>query len=532
MLSFGLRNLRRLVSVAPVEIKPVTILVGRNSSGKSSFLRAFPLLRQSLMTKTSSPVLWFGDLVDFGSFHGAVSDNDVQKTITFIFGVDDLRFASDVRSGPYALEQRNYRVELEVDIGVIRYPASQAATNEQTHIAAFRLKNVTENVLYEARLNDLNEISSLTINGVSALELFSDFDLKIVQGTIFPDLLLRPRDPSSPQNRVYLRDNLVLLDAMGKALRPSLHGGTKQETLDRYAIALLMLPSFNKETLLRLSNDIQAAHYFKAVLSDAANNDVRRLFDTMERIFHANRLIMILSRLSNYLRDVLANTLYIGPARARSERYYRYQDLAVSEIDPNGTNFPMFLNSLGPSRLAELSSWVQDLFNYRIEIKSSEGHLSINLLEGNYATNIVDTGYGVSQILPVLGQIWWAARRPRVTDNRLRRRERFSILAIEQPELHLHPAHQALLADAISAQSKTDLTGDPLHFVVETHSETFVNRLGELIAEKRLDPENVQILVFDPRDEDARVTAVEIARFGVNGELINWPYGFFQAARS
>src|ERR1700682_5719018 len=72
MISFGLKNLRRLVSVPPVEIKPITLLVGRNSSGKSSFLRAFPLVRQSLMTKTSSPILWFGDFVDLGSFEGAV----------------------------------------------------------------------------------------------------------------------------------------------------------------------------------------------------------------------------------------------------------------------------------------------------------------------------------------------------------------------------------------------------------------------------------------------------------------------------
>ncbi|MCW2078281.1 UNVERIFIED_ORG: hypothetical protein M2193_000456 [Bradyrhizobium japonicum] len=483
------------------------------------------------MTKTSSPVLWFGDLVDFGSFHGAVSDNNVQKTITFIFALDDLRFPPDVRS--YSAEpQRNLKIELEVDIGVLKYPAVQAAPNEQTHIAAFRILNVTDGVLYDARLNDSNELFSLTINGLSALEYFSDYDLKLFQGTVFPELLLRPKDPGSPpQNRVYLRDHLVLLDAMGRALRPFLHGSTKQDTLDRYATALLMLPTFDKETLLKLSNDIQAAQYFKGLLSDAATNDARSMFDTLHRIYHANRLIQILNRLSGHLRDVLANTLYIGPARVRSERYYRYQDLAVSEIDPNGTNFPMFLNSLGPHRLAELSNWVQDLFNYRIEIKSSEGHLSINLLEGSYSTNIVDTGYGVSQILPVLGQIWWAARRPRLSDNRLRRRERLSILAIEQPELHLHPAHQALLADAISGHAKDFPSGEPLHFVVETHSETFVNRLGELIADKKLDPENVQILVFDARDEDARVTAVEIARFGNDGELINWPYGFFQAAQ-
>ncbi|TQQ21711.1 AAA family ATPase, partial [Vibrio cholerae] len=31
-----------------IEIKPLTVLLGKNSSGKSSFLRTFPLLRQSV----------------------------------------------------------------------------------------------------------------------------------------------------------------------------------------------------------------------------------------------------------------------------------------------------------------------------------------------------------------------------------------------------------------------------------------------------------------------------------------------------
>lgn len=65
--------------------------------------------------------------------------------------------------------------------------------------------------------------------------------------------------------------------------------------------------------------------------------------------------------------------------------------------------------------------------------------------------------------------------------------------------------------------------------MVETHSETLVNRLGELIAEKKLDPAAVQILIFEPNDGDARVTNVGVARFGAEGELIDWPYGFFQA---
>lgn len=51
------RNLRCLSDTGRIPIRPITVLVGRNSSGKSTFLRAFPLLRQSVETATESPIL-------------------------------------------------------------------------------------------------------------------------------------------------------------------------------------------------------------------------------------------------------------------------------------------------------------------------------------------------------------------------------------------------------------------------------------------------------------------------------------------
>ena len=58
MKSIGIKNLRSLKNVEQIEIKPITILVGRNSSGKSTFLRIFPLLKQTLEAKTAEPILW------------------------------------------------------------------------------------------------------------------------------------------------------------------------------------------------------------------------------------------------------------------------------------------------------------------------------------------------------------------------------------------------------------------------------------------------------------------------------------------
>jgi predicted ATPase len=170
------------------------------------------------------------------------------------------------------------------------------------------------------------------------------------------------------------------------------------------------------------------------------------------------------------------------------------------------------------------------LFGYGVSVQREGGHISINLVAKGNISNIVDTGYGVSQILPVLGQIWWARSRPPLPASR---RAEVSLLAIEQPELHLHPAHQALLADALVGEvglspEQYPPSGPRIHFLVETHSETLVNRLGELIHAGRLNHADVQIVLFEPDPSGEHTTSVRTSSFDESGALVNWPYGFFQ----
>lgn len=53
----GVKNLRALVDTNLVALKPITLLVGKNSAGKSTFARIFPLMRQSNEEKRRAPVL-------------------------------------------------------------------------------------------------------------------------------------------------------------------------------------------------------------------------------------------------------------------------------------------------------------------------------------------------------------------------------------------------------------------------------------------------------------------------------------------
>ena len=63
MDAIRIENLRCLADTGLIDIKPITLLVGANSSGKSTFLRAFPLLRQSIMASVGlhsrEPILWY-----------------------------------------------------------------------------------------------------------------------------------------------------------------------------------------------------------------------------------------------------------------------------------------------------------------------------------------------------------------------------------------------------------------------------------------------------------------------------------------
>ena len=69
-----IKNLRSLVDTGFIEIKPITLLLGANSTGKSTFLRSFPLYTQSVNKNLRGTISWFDDsLVDFGDYNTALN---------------------------------------------------------------------------------------------------------------------------------------------------------------------------------------------------------------------------------------------------------------------------------------------------------------------------------------------------------------------------------------------------------------------------------------------------------------------------
>jgi predicted ATPase len=73
-------------------------------------------------------------------------------------------------------------------------------------------------------------------------------------------------------------------------------------------------------------------------------------------------------------------------------------------------------------------------------------------------------------------------------------------IAIEEPENHLHPKYQSLLAEMFADAYKNY----GIHFIVETHSEYMVRKLQTLVARKELTPKEVSLQYFYSPDIEQR----------------------------
>ena len=338
---FGLSNIRRLPLVDLIELKPITILVGRNSSGKSTLLRSIALLRQSITTKTSSPILWYGELVDFGSFD--ISVHNPSLPISFSFYADQL-LQSMAPATRYV-----FRRDTDDIFRGIHYSVNIIPHGQHTRISEIVLSINSPAIIYRIVVNDDNEIDHIEINGIEMHLPSAEISLDISLGSIFPDMnLVRKRDDQKRLGRSYLHfkiDNLR--DRMPEVLF---------HFIKRYV-------SGNDTKILEISTDIlsgslcdidfsslKSMYGFKSwrawsKLVDRMQVDTE-LYGHFMRTIYLSLMPDMMNRASGSFRSLTSKSLYIGPARARSDRYYRYQDLAVSEIDPDGKNFPMFLNSL------------------------------------------------------------------------------------------------------------------------------------------------------------------------------------------
>ena len=510
MEAIRLQNIRSLADTGPILLRPLTLLLGQNSSGKSTVLRALPLVAQSLKTRSNAPVLWYGDAVDFGSVSEVRSTFAQDETVKIELDLGDVIFRSRIYY-PGAPSRQTVPVKFKTELDEV---------DSRTKVRSFSLMIDTDLLVVSVDMR--GQATALSINGRDYIKHLPSDRVRFLTSDFIPQLRIRPsaEESRSPYYDPYRRPIELPEREIRRILTPRLHGRVSDETVAALSRRIRYQPPSRFAAALRdLSTPLKSWKGFVEALDpdDGLLNELRELALLAS-------LADILASADRELHAVAESVSYVGPSRATGERYYRIQELAVDQIDPQGKNLAMFLDSLSAAQLRSFSNWLTAAIGYGIKINRSSGHIQIELKEqaSSRYYNIADMGYGFSQVLPIMAQIWG---RPESRNNSGAQR----IFAMEQPELHLHPAYQARLADVFTAAIKTERANrPPVRFLVETHSEAIINRLGELVYAGEISPEDIAIYVFEKSSQE-EITQIRPVTFLPDGTLENWPIGFFSA---
>ncbi len=213
-----------------------------------------------------------------------------------------------------------------------------------------------------------------------------------------------------------------------------------------------------------------------------------------------------------------------SPIRSRPKRTY---DPTREFYDPEGSDVPMRLMRTEAMKRDEGEGLKHQLIAFgersglfqNIKIKNLGGSMGdpfqLKVKVRGPSSNIMDVGYGVSQILPILVRI--------LDPNISRRRGSRRTFLFQQPEFHLHPKAQAQLSSLLAKLTSQGRQS----FIVETHSDYLVDRARIEIRKGNINPEDVSLIYLEPK---GRVVNVHNIHFDKMANMIGVPThyrGFF-----
>jgi hypothetical protein len=541
-----IENFKGIREPVRVELKPITLLFGPNSAGKSTIVQALHYAREIFERHNLNPdrTLLGGSSIDLGGFESLVHQHDKSLPIRLAFELDLTN--EDLPDYMSNLPDFARKTLAEYDYSY------------QTVTANILTARVEIEVRWDSSLEKpYLAYYSVVANGHDLLEIRGSGDgLQINVSKI------------NPVNPIFWGKDAPLEAA--KTIRKYVAAAEeKRVTDDTYSDLSMEETGHLFPWLFFYFDHSQGVPGISTPMYLLGQKSALPVWEKLLQIdgllwddgFEESETLNLIRSLSSLavgpgelVRDGLRKLCYIGPLREVPARNHLPATSPEEARWANGLAAYDILATSDETFIRRVNEWLngEDYLacGYSVEVKKyreleTDNPLMLAMLQGHIlddekdlrdtllslpikrrllirdeARDIElapqDIGVGISQVLPVVVAAL---------------RKQSGIVAIEQPELHIHPAFQVALGDLFIEQIRQR---DDLIFILETHSEhlmlRFLRRIretseNEAPSNRSLTPAELSIYFIEQGDAGISCQSIRVDK---DGDFIDrWPHGFF-----
>lgn len=498
---FSIKNFRSFgEDGADFELAPITVLTGCNSAGKSSLVKALILLSRQEIKRYEDGTLHSAALktsssdLKLGGFNKIIHFHDTNRKLIFVFSL-----WSKLLNRPLVCKceylQKNgvindgilSEITIEKDNGSLIFQAKLVRQLEGDMSTGagqeFEFLEINDNLIDS--INEDFRRFIIVYNYKHSKNLFLNIGKIYSNHKDFDSFINSYKDS--------IMDNLA--KRSGLKIEALESYGFNEESVYQHIIDALN--NYNNKIELLKTNGItmeQAEEYdddainnWKMIIEDY-NTRMQEWKDVIEETQTEDERDNILKKLfyDNLVNEIikpffLNDLIFVDSSTNKINRTYN-----VDDKDKLSIILCQLLNRFNANeyRSSEfINKWLQ---RFRIAdcivIVGTEENSGVRvyLEKGGNRLLLADEGYGITQLTSLLLQVDIAKNKNRYINGMGVIFFRSSFICVEEPEIHLHPRYQSLLAEMfVEAYQKYNI-----HFIIETHSEYLIRKLQVMVADK------------------------------------------------
>jgi predicted ATPase len=204
----------------------------------------------------------------------------------------------------------------------------------------------------------------------------------------------------------------------------------------------------------------------------------------------------VINRLCEIIGERLSKIYFISTMRGVTSRSESVS--SPPYFGPHGENAPALMHWIYSNKrevfFDKILKWARefDVSDMLSPLVGSDTYLAFKDSKLGVEVNAVDSGFGLSQLIPIIGQCFLA--------------EPYSVIMVEEPEIHLHKSSQYKLIDMFR-----EVCEERKQILMTTHSDLMIARLWRLIrVEKAMKEEDVSLYRVDKTNNGSEVKKVDL----------------------